>query len=143
MTDRFRDSLGHNLHRVGQLIREETAKALGPYGITPEQWQLLVATAQTDGLTPSELGKRTLRDKTTISRILPGLLKKGWLKTEPHSQDARSYIVKMAPDKVKVIEETLEAVRDHFTQSVFAPFSKAEQDMFLSMVVRLRDHLEK
>ncbi|MEJ8544414.1 MarR family winged helix-turn-helix transcriptional regulator [Brevibacillus borstelensis] len=143
MTDRFRDSLGHNLHRVGQLIREETAKVLEPFDITPEQWQLLVAIAQTDGLTPSELGKRTLRDKTTISRILPGLLKKGWLQTEPHSQDARSYIVKLSPDKGEVMEKTLEAVRDHFTREVFTPFSKAEQGVFLSMVLRLREHLEK
>jgi MarR family len=73
MTDVFRDSLGHNLYRIGQLVREETAKALQPFRLTPEQWQLLVVLAQHDGMTPSELGERTLRDKTTVSRILPGL----------------------------------------------------------------------
>ncbi|HZG13410.1 MAG TPA: helix-turn-helix domain-containing protein [Candidatus Bathyarchaeia archaeon] len=71
----YQDSLGHYLYRIGQLMREETNRVLQEYDLTPQQWQLLIALVRSDGLTPTELGTMTLRDKTTISRILPGLFK--------------------------------------------------------------------
>ncbi|XOS94788.1 MarR family winged helix-turn-helix transcriptional regulator [Brevibacillus laterosporus] len=51
------NSLGHNLHRIGQLTREETNKVLKPYDLTPEQWQMLAVLYKTNGVTPTELGR--------------------------------------------------------------------------------------
>ncbi len=137
----FRDSLGHNLHRIGQLAREETSKALGPFQMTPEQWQLLVVLAQHGSLTPTELGSKTLRDKTTISRILPGLLKKGWVETAENANDARSYVIKVKATILPMVKETMEAVRDHFGQNVFSCLSASEQEQLLTLILKLRTHL--
>jgi DNA-binding MarR family transcriptional regulator len=141
MTDVFRDSLGHNLYRIGQLVREETAKALQPFRLTPEQWQLLVVLAQHDGMTPSELGERTLRDKTTVSRILPGLVKKGWLMTEPNPKDARSYLVRVTQEQKPLVRKSMEAVRNHFAQHVFTAMTDGEQEVLLGLLLKLRTHL--
>ncbi|MDN9010349.1 MarR family winged helix-turn-helix transcriptional regulator [Brevibacillus laterosporus] len=132
------NSLGHNLHRIGQLTREETNKVLKPYDLTPEQWQMLAVLYKTNGVTPTELGEITLRDKTTISRILPGLFKKGFIYKEAHPQDSRSYVVKLVDQYQSMVEESLMKIREHYQTSFFAPLSKDEQQQLLHLLVKLR-----
>jgi DNA-binding MarR family transcriptional regulator len=137
----FQDSLGHNLHRIGQLVREETGKALQPFGITPEQWQILVALSRTDGLTPTELGDVTLRDKTTISRMLPALFRKGLLLKTDNPADGRSYVVKASDPCKQLVGQTLEAVKHHFQERVFASLDPQEQEVLLQLILKLRKGL--
>lgn len=137
----FQDSLGHNLHRIGQLAREETSKALKRFDLTPEQWQILVALSQDNGLTPTELGEITLRDKTTISRILPPLFRKGFLVKERNPTDARSYVIKV-DDRIKqLIQETLWEVKNHYQTKVFAGLNEDEQAELLRLIIKLRKSL--
>jgi len=137
----YQDSLGHNLHRIGQLIREETSRVLQSYDLTPEQWQLLIALVRSDGLTPTELGTMTLRDKTTISRILPGLFRKGLIVRAVNPQDARSYVVKATEPCKEMVERSLLAIKGHFEANVFSPLKEEEQTMLLQMLQKLRKGL--
>jgi len=137
----YQDSLGHNLHRIGQLMREETSRVLQSYDLTPEQWQLLVALVRSEGLTPTELGTMTLRDKTTISRILPGLFRKGLIVRAVNPQDARSYVVKATESCKEMVERSLLAIKDHFEANVFSPLKEEEQTMLLQMLHKLRKGL--
>lgn len=137
----FHYSLGHNLHRMGQLTREETQKVLKKFDLTPEQWQILLALSKSNGLTPSELGESTLRDKTTISRILPALFRKGMIRKENHPGDARSYVIQVKEEYVPLLLTTLEEIRDHYQTVVFKSLSVSEQDQLLSLLLRIRRDL--
>ena len=44
----LQDSLGYNLYRVSLLFRRELIRALSEYGLTPEQWQVLVVLWSSD-----------------------------------------------------------------------------------------------
>lgn len=131
-------SLGHNLHRMGQLAREETNKALKAHGITPEQWQILIALMKNDGITPTELGELTLRDKTTISRILPALFVKGIIEKKVNARDARSYVIKLNEQYRELALQLLGEVKNHFQVSVFPVISQEEQTILLQIILKLR-----
>jgi DNA-binding MarR family transcriptional regulator len=137
----FQDSLGHNLHRIGQLMREETNKALKRFALTPEQWQILVVLSQENGLTPTELGEITLRDKTTISRILPPLFRKGMIVKESNPSDGRSYVIRVDEQVRKLVQETLLAIKEHYQDEVFACLSESEQAQLLQLILKLRGAL--
>jgi DNA-binding MarR family transcriptional regulator len=141
LPDYFSDSLGHNLHRIGQLMREETSKALKRFGVTPEQWELLIVLSHTEGLTPTELGEYSLRDKTTISRMLPALLRKGMIEKKQHPRDARSYVVTVSEAHRQKLDEMLWAVKEHFEQQVFVHLSQSEYDSMLGLIGKLRREL--
>ncbi|WP_438358057.1 MarR family winged helix-turn-helix transcriptional regulator [Brevibacillus dissolubilis] len=137
----YRDSLAHNLHRIGQLIREETNKVLKKYDLTPEQWQVLVVLAHHNGLTPTELGEKTLRDKTTVSRILPALFRKGYLIKEAHHSDARSYIVRLDEEYMDFVENTRLEIKHNFDCKVFASLCETDRERLRDLIVRLRGEL--
>ncbi|MGD8190143.1 MarR family winged helix-turn-helix transcriptional regulator [Brevibacillus ginsengisoli] len=137
----FHYSLGHNLHRMGQLTREETQKVLKKFDLTPEQWQILLALSKSNGLTPSELGEITLRDKTTISRILPALFRKGMIHKQKRTGDARSYVIQLDEKCHMLLMQTVEEIRDHYQTVVFRSLSATEQDQLLSLLLKIRRDL--
>ncbi len=46
-------------------------------------------------MTPRELSAELLLDKTTVSRLVKGLVNKGYVKTEIQQKDRRSHILKL------------------------------------------------
>ncbi|MEV3103178.1 MarR family transcriptional regulator [Paenibacillus larvae] len=136
-------SLGYNLHRIGQLVREETSIPLKQYGITPEQWQILIALYERDSITPTELGEATLRDKTTISRILPALLQKGIIEKKANPNDGRSYMIKLCEHYREMIVKSLVDVKVHFEEKVFPIIlTEQEQSILLEIILKLRRGLK-
>jgi DNA-binding MarR family transcriptional regulator len=143
----FNNSLGYNCHRLGQLIREQTAICLEAFGITPEQWQLLVfLLAAGEGLTPGELAALTLRDKTTISRSLDVMLaSKGaprprppLIERRPHPADARSWTIHLTDASRELLGQIRAAVEVFFPQHVFASLRSDEQAQLLALIQKLR-----
>ena len=143
----FDNSLGYNCHRLGQLVREQTAICLEPFGITPEQWQLLVfLLAAGEGLTSGELAALTLRDKTTISRSLEVMLvSKGaprsrppLIERRPHPADARSWTIHLNDTSRALLGQIRAAVEAFFPQHVFASLTADEQSHLLALIQKLR-----
>lgn len=137
----FRDSLGHNLQRIGQIVREETNKVVKNYDLTPEQWQILVVLSRSNGLTPTELGEITLRDKTTISRILPPLFNRGVIRKENNPQDARSYVILVEEGCKQQVLASLKEIKEHFESKVFNGLRDDEQEQLLMLLLKLRRSL--
>ena len=58
--------------------------------VTPEQWVVLFRLREREGLTQSELGERTVRDKATVTRILDRLEKKSLVERRRDPRDRRT-----------------------------------------------------
>jgi len=143
----FDQSLGYNCHRLGVLVREQTARCLEEFGITPEQWQLLVFVAAAgEGITPGTLAGVTLRDKTTISRSLEVMLaprggpagRPPLLERRAHPTDARSWTVHLTETSRTLLEQIRSRVEVFFPQQVFAALSPEEQSQLLALIQKLR-----
>ena len=89
----FGDSAGFLLYRTAIAVKAELRREFQNAGldVTPEQWTVLCALWEKDGLSQGELAHNTAKDKTTITRILDLLEKKRLAFRRRQESDRRVY----------------------------------------------------
>lgn len=110
--------------------------------LTPEQWVILDNLNQEDGLTQTELAKKSFKNTPTVSRIIDVLVKKALAERQVDSEDRRRqlvYLTKKGKAVVKKCAKEISALRklsweglsekdyDEFlriTKTIFANFQK-------------------
>ena len=100
MRDQFRESGGILLHnavafwveRVYAQGRQALYALFAEHGVdmTPERWAVLVRLWERDAVTQRELATSTLKDEPTVSRILDGMVKQGWVERRADPEDGRT-----------------------------------------------------
>ena len=85
------NALGFWLHITFNKLRAESERRMAKYGVTPEQWALLVRLWQKDDRTQTELAGSTFRDKPSVTRMLDGLERAGYIVRARHLEDGRSH----------------------------------------------------
>lgn len=139
----FDQSLAHNAARVGHLMRQEMQHCLADLQVTPEQWQALIYLSgydHEDGLTQNELAELTLKDKTTISRLIEIMLRDGLL-TRETGQDRRTYRLHLSERGWQIVEAAWPIVQQHFPEHVFGGLDEAEQAELLRLLQKVRHDL--
>lgn len=59
------------------------------FGLSIWQWRVMAVTADTPGISATEIGQRTQMDKVAVSRAVAGLIEVGYLERRPSTEDAR------------------------------------------------------
>lgn len=59
------------------------------FGLSIWQWRVMAVTADTPGISATEIGQRTEMDKVAVSRAVAGLIEMGYLERRPSAEDAR------------------------------------------------------
>jgi DNA-binding MarR family transcriptional regulator len=85
----------HLLHRAGQCAGDVFASEVSTGGLTPRQFAVLVAVAQNEGQSQTDLVERTGIDRSTLADIIRRMLKKGLLSRRRTRADARAYSVRL------------------------------------------------
>jgi DNA-binding MarR family transcriptional regulator len=88
-------SPSHLLHRVLQIALDLYAEETGPGALTQRQYAVLVATAQGDGLSQTELVRATGIDRSTLADMVARMIGKGLLERERSNLDARANVVRL------------------------------------------------
>jgi len=83
--------LGFIVNRTAYLVRQLAHETYlsNEIDLTPEEMALLVHLWQRDGQTQGELATCAIRDRTTVTRILDRMSKKGLIRREPGVRDRR------------------------------------------------------
>lgn len=71
------------------------------FGLSIWQWRVMAVTADTPGISATEIGQRTQMDKVAVSRAVAGMIEMGYLERRPSSDDARRsnlYLTKAGAD---------------------------------------------
>jgi len=79
------------VNHLGFLLRKQLAQdfAKAGHNVTAEEWAVLLVLQVDDGLTSTELSNRTLRDKTTVTRMIDRMVEKGRVERVPDPDDRR------------------------------------------------------
>ena len=87
----LKNSLAHLMGRTSRAVLNRVQKSFTSAGhrITVEQWLLLVNLRNRDGQLHQELADNTYKDKTTVTRLLDGLEKKGLVERVAGEADRR------------------------------------------------------
>jgi MarR family transcriptional regulator, organic hydroperoxide resistance regulator len=103
----LKNSLGHMMGRISRSILSQLQKSFIAAGcdLSVEQWLLLVHLRDWDGQIHQQLAQGTYRDKTTISRLLDGLEKRGLVERVPDAADRRQKRVRIMPEGRQLIKK--------------------------------------
>jgi DNA-binding MarR family transcriptional regulator len=123
-------SLVHLLHRAGQRADGLFASHAGT-SMTPRQFVILQAVAETNGLNQTAIMAATGIDRSSTAELVRRLVTYGWLQRRRTERDARSYAVRLTPEGRRVLALATPAVRAT-EESLLSSLPGAQRAVFLN-----------
>ena len=121
-------SPGHLLHRAQQRAADLTAQALRAHNLTPRQFAVLLALRQNEGVTQSDLVRRTGIDRSTLADMLSRLARRRLIVSKRTEQDQRANSVRITPEGAAALDAVTPRV------------AEAERRMLDALPPELRDN---
>ncbi len=128
----YETSLGNLTNKASKALGKRLVanfKSIG-FDITTDQWVILMGLWIKDGQNQQELAEFSEKDKTSITRIIDSLEKKGFVTRKVNKQDRRVnfiYLTQMANDSKAILyaqaEKTLEVACQNISDEDIEKFS--------------------
>ncbi len=142
--DLFKSRIGMKLVRVGKMVRaiaiQKFVKA--NYEITPEQFTVLAAILDHDGLYQRQIGALTLKDRPNITRIINILEAKGLVTRTPDVNKRKIFKINITEKGKAEYENALPTVLEHWQNSVNG-VSDEELKSCLKVLNKIKENLEE
>ena len=109
------------------------------------QGRILFVLWQEDGLTMTELSKRTSLAKNTLTVVIDGMVKKGIVLRTQNPQNRRETRIRLT-EQAKSLQQHYEAVSDQMTAMFYAGFTEQEQsecEKYLLRILNTLTNIEK
>lgn len=121
----------HLLHRAGQCAGDIFNSEVSLGDLTPRQFAVLVAVAQHEGQSQTDLVERTGIDRSTLADIIRRMLKKGLISRKRTRADARAYAVRLT-DEGQAMLASAEPAANSADERVLAALPEAKRIEFLN-----------
>jgi DNA-binding MarR family transcriptional regulator len=131
-------SLGFLAGLANRLLSQTLAHRFQAAGIdmTAEQWGALILLLNGDVTTQGELGARLYLEKSSVSRLLKGLERRGWIERTKDPDDSRQYHIAPTP-KVLETAERCAAIAKDILKSAQLGTTEEEQAACQSFLFRI------
>lgn len=142
--DTRESSLGYLTSTAARLLGNRITRHFDQAGIdlTGEQWSLLIRLWDKDGQTQQALAASLLMEKSSVSRLLDGLERRGWIRREQDSEDARQKRIMLTEQGIAVQDKTIGIAQD-VLQKAQELLSQDEKEMLRNLLLRVIRTLEK
>ncbi|MEM7028030.1 MAG: MarR family winged helix-turn-helix transcriptional regulator [Chloroflexota bacterium] len=110
------------------------------YDITPEEWVILNRLWQKEGRSQNELAETTIKDKTTVTRFLNRMEKKGLVVRQNSSEDARVKHVYLTAYG-KELETVLIPIAEALLSAGVANIDKGDVDKAFTVLKKIEQNL--
>jgi MarR family transcriptional regulator, temperature-dependent positive regulator of motility len=131
----------HLLHRAYQLTGDVFKAEVKIEGLTPRQLATLLAVAENEGLSQTDLVERTGIDRSTMADITRRLISRRLLTRRRTKDDARTYAVKLTDEGSRVLR-TVAPQTKAVDERVLNSLAPARRDQFVSALLELVGTLE-
>ena len=100
---------GHLIEKTGRKIKQELQKEINRlgFGITVDQWVLLLELYESGMMPQVELAERTFKDAPTITRILDILLQKSLINKYSCNEDRRKFLIELSEQGRNLVDDML------------------------------------
>ncbi len=78
-----------------QTFEAYSATHIRGMGLTPPQFDIIATLGNTQGMTATELGDKTLITKGTLTGVVDRLIGRGWVERVAHKSDGRCQIIRL------------------------------------------------
>ena len=119
------ESPGWMLNNAARLVQRRLSAKLAAHGVTPPQWGVLVALWEQDGLSLSELARRSFFDGPTMTGIVDRLEHAGLVERRRDSQDRRVISVYLT-DAGRALQRSLPALAEETNREAIAGLSEKQ-----------------
>ena len=103
-----RECIAFRIRKLNRLVTAIYDDALAEAGLKTSQFTVLVALANREKVTPSELTRLLAMDESTVSRNVERMCAKGWLRLDP-GEDRRSHTIEVTQNGKALIRKCLPA----------------------------------
>ncbi|VAX24893.1 hypothetical protein MNBD_NITROSPINAE03-831 [hydrothermal vent metagenome] len=110
--------IGARLRVINRVITGVYDDAIRPFGMKISQANILVVASQLEAATPSKIGSILKMDRSTVSRNVERMKRKGWLRKAFATDDNRSHLLKVTRKGVKTLNDILPAWRSAQRETV-------------------------
>ena len=137
-----KQSLGHLASLANRLFNNLLGKRLREADIdmTAEQWGALLVLASGDAMTQQQLGTQLVLEKSSVSRLVDGLERRGWITRSPDPDDGRQKLVALTPNTAAVLERCATIARSVLDEAQRG-MSAEEQRVCRTLLLRIVENL--
>jgi DNA-binding MarR family transcriptional regulator len=135
-------SLPHVITAVKSRMRQVAWRRLTPYGLSPQQYQLIMAVAEQDGRCHGDLAKCTWMDKPTASRILRTLQDRGLVRAEADPKHRRRLLFRLEPE-AEVLVQALQGFRQFMREGMEQGLDMGERSQLRGLLASVMDNLDR
>lgn len=126
------------LHRKTQMYLDKNLKT---FNITASEVPVLLPLYHHDGTTQEELVIHTGLDKSAVTRILQGLIKKGYVTKEKDEHDLRCNRIYLTPSAFSVQKEIYD-VLDGLNYVIMHGFDEEEHTKTYNLLERMVENIQ-
>ncbi|MGZ3330907.1 MAG: MarR family winged helix-turn-helix transcriptional regulator [Gemmatimonadaceae bacterium] len=127
------------LLRTADAVKRSLAQVIEPYGITPQQYNVLriLRGAGEEGLPTLSIGERMIEQTPGVTRLVDRLERKGLVERTPCAKDRRRVFCRMTSKGLELLKELDDPVNrwDARSVSVLPP---SELDSLIDLLDRVR-----
>jgi DNA-binding MarR family transcriptional regulator len=127
----------YRAHTQGVAALRKDFLAAG-FDLTPEQWAIMTRIRGAEGLSQSQLGEKTFKDRHNINRIINILEKRGYTERRPDEDDKRAYRLFLTRSGMDTLKKSTPIVLKHFKKR-FGGISDGD----LAALRRILEHIVK
>jgi homoprotocatechuate degradation regulator HpaR len=138
----FDRSLPMALLRAREAVMQKFSPALREQGLSPQQWRVIRALVEEDGLDASELSQRCFLLLPSLSRILQKLAQRGLIERRPDAGDARRSLISLA-GKGRDLFETLAPVNEARYAHITERFGYGKLELLYELLDELVEKLDE
>jgi DNA-binding MarR family transcriptional regulator len=100
-----KECIAMRVRRLNRVVTKIYDDSLRPLGLRTAQQTILVAISLMNTPTPTDIERRLSLDKSTVSRNVERMQRRGWLEFVPR-EDGRSHYLKLTANGAKLLRES-------------------------------------
>ncbi len=132
----LKNSIAYRFIRGANSVNKTLNKKLNPYDIAIEQRATLEIIKFESNVNQTTIANLLGKDKTTISRSLNSLEKKGLIKKSETLGDKRSNNIELTQEGEVILEDTIKEITS-FRESLNEKLTQEEIEMFFKIIDKL------
>lgn len=130
------------IRRCQQLANDRFLRELGASGLTKQQFTVLAAVEQNEGITQTRLVEITGIDRSTLAEMVRRMVERGLLMRARTDHDARANAVRLGPLGRKALRGA-RAASERVEKGVLAGLPATERSRFSRDLAMIVTHLER
>jgi len=135
---KLEEAMGFHVNRTASLMTEEMNRriqALG-YTVSTQDFAILFRIFKKGSMLQTDISRLLMRDKTTVTRRIDGLVKKKYVRRIPSPDDRRYFLIALTPTGQQMLEVLIPLVAN-FQKEIVRPISSEYQAITIQTLQRI------